>query len=154
MGRATKNSVQKPYLKCSRPTKSKISWKMKQDFREEVEEKPKIRNFMDATLRFRCLCTENCEDKLLASKNKSIRTVLQGRENKKKRLLCRKREKERALTAAKGRTSARKEQCTEDQCESRRMMAQKSSRNHVGFCRPFTLEADQPIISLLPAHNQ
>ena len=29
--------------------KSKIFWKMQQDFREEVEEKPKIRNFMDAT---------------------------------------------------------------------------------------------------------
>ena len=72
---------------------------------------------MDATLRFRCLCTENCEDKLLASKNKSIRTVLQGRENKKKRLLCRNREKERTFTAAKGRTSARKDQCKEDQCE-------------------------------------
>ena len=72
--------------------KSKISWKMQQDFREEVEEKPKIRNFMDATLRFRCFCAENCEDKLLAGKNKSVRTVLQGRENKKKRLLCRNRE--------------------------------------------------------------
>ena len=86
------NSAQKPYLSIFSSHKSKISWKMQQDFREDVKEKPKIRNFMDATLRFRCFCAENCEDKLLTGKNKSIRTVLQRRENKKKWFLCRKRE--------------------------------------------------------------
>ena len=46
------NSAQKPYLSIFSSHKSKISWKMQQDFREDVKEKPKIRNFMDATLNF------------------------------------------------------------------------------------------------------
>ena len=47
--RVVKNSAQKPYLSIFSSHKSKISWKMQQDFREDVKEKPKIRNFMDAT---------------------------------------------------------------------------------------------------------
>ena len=55
--RVVKNSAQKPYLNTFSSHKNKISgkmqqdfWKKKQDFWEDIKEKSKTRNFMDATL--------------------------------------------------------------------------------------------------------